>query len=133
MAEPERRNTRQRRAVQEALAMTPDFVSAQDLHARMRQEGDTIGLATVYRALATLAEDERIDVLRTGDGEARYRLCSTDEHHHHLLCRGCGLTVEVDDPAVQSWAQAQGRRHGFTAITHTLEVFGTCADCAAAS
>ncbi|GAB94991.1 Fur family ferric uptake transcriptional regulator [Kineosphaera limosa] len=130
MGEVERRNTRQRRAVQEALAATPDFVSAQDLHARMRSGGDSIGLATVYRTLSTLAEDERVDILRTPEGEARYRQCSTDEHHHHLVCRECGLTVEVDGPAVEEWAEQTGRQHGFTGITHTVEVFGTCDDCA---
>lgn len=130
MAEPERRNTRQRRAVENVLRDTQDFISAQDLHLRLRQAGDSIGLATVYRTLSTLAQDERVDVLRIQDGEARYRLCSTDAHHHHLMCRDCGHTVEVDGPAVERWAEETGAAHGFTAVTHTLEVFGTCVDCA---
>lgn len=130
MAEPERRNTRQRRAVENVLRDTQDFISAQDLHLRLRQAGDSIGLATVYRTLSTLAQDERVDVLRIQDGEARYRLCSTDAHHHHLVCRDCGHTVEVDGPAVERWAEETGAAHGFTGVTHTLEVFGTCIDCA---
>lgn len=125
----ERRSTRQRRAIEDLLRQTDDFVSAQDLHQRMRSSGDTIGLATVYRTLSALAEGDRVDVLRTQEGEARYRLCSTDEHHHHLVCRSCGHTVEVEGPAVERWAEQTGAAHGFSAVTHTLEVFGTCAQC----
>lgn len=131
MTGTERRPTRQRRAVEEALRHTQDFVSAQDLHLRLRQAGDTIGLATVYRTLAVLAEDERVDVLRADDGEARYRQCSTGEHHHHLVCRSCGHTVEVDGPAVEAWANDVATAHGFRDVEHTVEVFGTCAACAA--
>ena len=129
MPDTERRTTRQRRAVEDALRTTEDFISAQDLHAKLRSAGDTIGLATVYRTLSTLAEDERVDVLRTPEGEARYRLCSTDDHHHHLVCRDCGRTVEIEGPAVEEWAATTAQAHGFTAVTHTLEVFGRCAEC----
>ncbi|WP_307781280.1 Fur family transcriptional regulator [Agilicoccus flavus] len=132
MAETERRNTRQRRAVEDVLRHTDDFISAQDLHATLRGAGDSIGLATVYRTLSTLAEDERVDVLRTQEGEARYRLCSTDDHHHHLVCRDCGHTVEIEGPAVEEWAERTASTHGFTAVSHTLEVFGRCASCTAA-
>lgn len=133
MPETERRTTRQRRAIEEILQHTDDFVSAQDLHLRLRQNGDAIGLATVYRTLSTMAEDDRVDVLRTDDGEARYRLCSTDEHHHHIVCRSCGFTVEVEGPAVETWAAGTAASHGFTQVSHTLEVFGTCRDCAEAA
>ncbi|WP_409483929.1 transcriptional repressor [Arsenicicoccus dermatophilus] len=126
MADTERRSTKQRAAVEQVLRETDDFVSAQALHARMRADGSTVGLATVYRALNAMVEDERVDMLRVDDGEARYRLCASDEHHHHLVCRECGRTVEVGGPAVESWADAVAREHGFRDVSHTLEVFGTC-------
>ncbi|MCH8613961.1 Fur family transcriptional regulator [Arsenicicoccus dermatophilus] len=126
MTETERRSTKQRAAVEQVLRETDDFVSAQALHARMRADGSTVGLATVYRALNAMVEDERVDMLRIDDGEARYRLCTSDEHHHHLVCRECGRTVEVEGPAVESWADAVAREHGFRDVSHTLEVFGTC-------
>ena len=61
--------------------------------------------------------------------EAVYRACST-HHHHHLVCRACGRTVEVEGPAVERWADKVAEDHGFRDVTHTLEIFGTCADCA---
>ncbi len=127
----ERRVTRQRRAVEEALGAAPEFVSAQGLYARLRAAGDSVGLATVYRALATLGEDGRADVVRLDDGEALYRRCSTTAHHHHLVCRRCGATVEIEAPEDESWVSALADRHGFTDVEHVLEVFGTCGGCSA--
>jgi Fur family ferric uptake transcriptional regulator len=125
-----RRPTRQRAAVAAVLADVDEFRSAQELHALLRDAGEKVGLATVYRTLQTMAADGSIDMLRTAEGEAVYRACSTG-HHHHLVCRDCGRTIEVEGPAVERWADAIAAEHGFTGITHTVEVFGTCPDCPA--
>ncbi|MHA7134167.1 Fur family transcriptional regulator [Oerskovia turbata] len=125
------RMTRQRAAVSEALEDLPDFRSAQQLHELLRARGDAVGLATVYRTLQTLAEGGHVDVLRTEEGESLYRKCERSEHHHHLVCRECGTAVEIDGPTVESWASQVGDAHGFTGITHTIELFGTCAECRA--
>jgi len=116
-------------SVRQALTTAGTFVSAQDLHARLRSAGHAIGLTTVYRALAAMAEGGEADVL-TADGQQVYRACGRGEHHHHLVCRSCGKTIEVSGPAVERWAAAIGGEHGFVDVTHTVEVFGTCADCA---
>jgi Fur family transcriptional regulator, ferric uptake regulator len=126
-----RRETRQRHAVAVALGETAEFVSAQEIHARLRDGGDGVGLATVYRTLQHLAEDGEVDVLRTGDGEAVYRRCASSGHHHHLTCRSCRRTVELDNAAVERWARSVGEENGFVDVDHVVEVFGTCADCAA--
>lgn len=120
------RATRQRTAVARALAEADGFRSAQELHAALRDE---VGLTTVYRTLSAMADSGEVDVLRTDDGEAVYRRCATDEHHHHLVCRSCGATVEVAGPAVERWAETVASEHGFTAVSHTVEVFGTCRAC----
>ena len=124
------RATRQRAAVSVALEAVDDFRSAQDLHAMLRQSGEAIGLTTVYRTLAAMTDAGEVDVLRTGDGEAVYRRCSSG-HHHHLVCRTCGRAVEVDGPAVERWASRVAAENGFVEVTHTLEVFGVCSTCAA--
>jgi len=128
-AVPGRRSTRQRTAVAELLDQTSDFRSAQELHEELRKRGQGIGLTTVYRTLQSLADAGEIDMLRTGTGEAVYRRCS-DHHHHHLVCRVCGRTVEVEGPAVERWAERVAAENGFSAVSHTVEVFGTCANCA---
>jgi Fur family ferric uptake transcriptional regulator len=124
------RNTRQRGAVGALLADVTDFASAQDLHAKLRERGERVGLTTVYRALQSMADAGEIDVMRLPSGEQLFRRCSRG-HHHHLVCRACGRTVEVEGPAVEHWADRVADQHGFTDISHTLEIFGTCPACAA--
>lgn len=124
------RMTKQRSAVSDLLGDVEDFRSAQQLHELLRDRGNPIGLATVYRTLQSLADGGEVDVLRTADGEAVYRRCARREHHHHLICRSCGSTVEIDGPTVESWAHQVGAAHGFSEIEHTIELFGTCATCA---
>lgn len=123
------RPTRQRRAVQDALQSFGYFRSAQEIHDLLGDRGEEVGLATVYRTLQRLAEHGEVDVLRTEDGEAIWRRCS-DSHHHHLVCRSGGATVEVEGPAVERWTSSIASMHGFSDISHTLEIFGTCPRCA---
>jgi Fur family ferric uptake transcriptional regulator len=125
------RMTRQRAAVSELLAGTDDFRSAQQLHEMLREQGRSVGLATVYRTMQALAEAGEVDVLRNADGESLYRQCAKTDHHHHLVCRSCGRTVEIDSVSVERWAAAVGGAHGFVDVEHTAELFGTCAQCAA--
>jgi Fur family ferric uptake transcriptional regulator len=123
-----KRNTWQREAVREALGDTEGFVSAQSLHAAMRDSGSAVGLATVYRALADLATEGEADSLQQ-EGEALFRACTPGKHHHHLICRRCGMTVEIEADAVEAWAREVAARNGFTQPHHVVDVFGYCADC----
>lgn len=123
------RNTRQRSAVSALLDELEGFHSAQDLHAMLRDRGERVGLTTVYRTLQGLADSGEVDVMRPPGGEHLYRRCSQG-HHHHLVCRSCGRTVEVAGPAVESWAERVATQHGFVDVSHTMEIFGTCPNCA---
>ncbi|MFM2024040.1 MAG: hypothetical protein RLZZ56_53 [Actinomycetota bacterium] len=123
-----KRNTWQKDAVRHALSEATGFVSAQDLHLVLRNHGSTIGLATVYRALADLATLGEADSLQSKDGELLYRACGTD-HHHHLICRKCGKTVEIEADKVEAWADEVAKAHGFTKPSHTIDIFGDCSTC----
>jgi Fur family ferric uptake transcriptional regulator len=123
------RPTRQRRAIAEVLATNDEFHSAQEIHDLLRRDGASIGLSTVYRTVQALADAGEVDVLRTEGGEAVYRRCS-DTHHHHLVCRSCGRTVEVEGPTVEKWTRSVAAAHGYSDVSHTLELFGTCPGCA---
>jgi Fur family ferric uptake transcriptional regulator len=123
-----KRVTWQREAVREALSTSEGFVSAQALHSYLRDSGSAIGLATVYRALADLAVEGEADSLQQ-EGESLYRACTPGSHHHHLICRNCGLTVEIEATAVESWAASVAADHGFTQPSHIVDVFGLCANC----
>jgi Fur family ferric uptake transcriptional regulator len=123
-----KRNTWQREAVRAALNTSESFVSAQSLHSVLRDSGSSIGLATVYRALADLATEGEADSLQQ-EGESLYRACTPGSHHHHLICRNCGLTVEIEADAVEQWAKRVATEHGFTRPNHIVDVFGLCEAC----
>lgn len=127
-AQPGLRRTRQRAAISALLGEIDDFHTAQQIHDRLRFNGESVGLTTVYRALQAMAEAGELDVIRV-DGEQLYRHCRSRSHHHHLVCRSCGHTVEIVGTAVEQWARAVAAEHGFRDVDHELEIFGLCSRC----
>jgi Fur family ferric uptake transcriptional regulator len=125
------RGTRQAQALAVTLAGLPGFSSAQEIHAELRRKGEHVGLTTVYRHLQALSEQGSIDAIRDDNGETLYRQCGTRAHHHHLTCRNCGRSVEVEGRAVEQWAERVAAEAGFTDVGHTVELFGRCPECAA--
>jgi Fur family ferric uptake transcriptional regulator len=125
--------TRQGAALDAALADADGFLTAQSLHDELRRRDQAIGLTTVYRHLKRLADLGEVDVVIRPDGEASYRRCGPgqtaaedDRHHHHLVCRECGRSVEIEAPEVERWAAGVAQDAGFTEVTHTVEIFGRC-------
>ncbi|NNN01999.1 MAG: transcriptional repressor [Acidimicrobiaceae bacterium] len=123
------RNTTQRREVVGVLSRVQGFVSAQELHSFIVRDGGQISLATVYAQLKRLSASGEIDVVMTDRGESLYRRCVVDAHHHHLACRHCGATVEVDAPELEKWAHEIGERFGYHDLRHVLELNGICRAC----
>ena len=121
------RMTKQRQAVLDELTRVTDFRSAQQIFEDLHSQGQRVGLATVYRSLQGLAEDGRVDTLRSSDGESLYRSCTSN--HHHLVCRACGFTKEIEQSQIESWVTRVAQAHGFTGVEHSLELFGTCSTC----
>jgi Fur family ferric uptake transcriptional regulator len=122
------RATRQRLQVLDALAAERNDATAQEIHERLRADGETIGLATVYRTLALLNDHGAIDAIAHRPGELCYRLCS-EGHHHHLACSRCHRVIELEGCELDAWLGKLGRQHKFTVTSHTVEVTGVCADC----
>ncbi|MEV0406489.1 Fur family transcriptional regulator [Actinoallomurus sp. NPDC050550] len=125
------RGTRQAEALGQVLADLPEFRSAQDIHAELRRRGERVGLTTVYRHLQVLSEGGGVDTLRDETGETLYRRCESSTHHHHVTCRSCGRSVEVEGRAIERWAERVAAEAGFTDVDHTVEIFGLCPDCTA--
>ncbi|GLY04384.1 MULTISPECIES: transcriptional repressor [Actinoplanes] len=122
------RSTRQRGEVLALLQEVEGARSAQQLYLMLQERGAKVGLTTVYRTLQLLVDAGEADSTRLPGGEQLFRLCSRT-HHHHLICRQCGKTVEVAGPAVEKWADEVAHEHGFTDVGHTIEIFGRCAEC----
>lgn len=127
------RATRQGAAIDAVLSGLGGFHTAQELHDELRRRDQPVGLATVYRQLRRMAEGGHVDVVTRPDGEAAYRMCGPAaqpaeqrDHHHHLVCRICGYTVEISAEDVERWTREVSRRAGFTDTSHTVEIFGNC-------
>jgi Fur family transcriptional regulator, ferric uptake regulator len=123
------RATRQRLTVFEALPGREGNVTAQDLHAELRQAGEPVGLTTVYRTLSALADAGFLDTFNR-EGEQAFRLCG-DVHHHHLVCETCNKVEEIAAEEVERWVGGVAQTHGFTVTGHRADIFGVCADCKA--
>ena len=121
------RNTKQKELIHDALKANDEFISAQDLHRKLEDEGVKVGLATVYRQLNALAEAGEADTVRL-EGQQLFRLCGDDGHHHHLVCTNCGKTVEIDPPS-EAWLRGSRGGGGGAGERRALEVFGGCPDC----
>ena len=125
----EARNTRQRRIIKATMEELGDFISAQDLHLILANRKEQVSLATTYRVLQSLANAGGLDSVKGIEGETLYRHCRVKDHHHHLLCRRCGTAIELEAPALEDWALAMGKQHGFSELEHVVEVTGYCPDC----
>ena len=125
------RVTRQRLAITELLENVDEFRSARQIHQMLHERGQEIGLATVYRTLNAMAEQGHLEVLLQPTGEHTYLRCEPRaEHHHHLVCRTCGRTVDVAAPELEQLVEQLASNHDFTDVEHSIDFLGTCRDCA---
>jgi Fur family transcriptional regulator, ferric uptake regulator len=76
-----------------------------------------------------LADAAEVDTMRLPGGEQLYRRCGRPSHHHHLMCRECGTTVEIAGPTIERWAEKMAEEHGYTEVSHTIDLFGLCPKC----
>lgn len=125
---PSSRLTPQRRAVLDAIAEQPGGFTVVDVYDRARQREPRLGLATVYRTVELLRQTGSLRPLPS-EGRPAYLRCRPG-HHHHLVCLRCGTVEETELCAAPSEAEVR-RRHGFRAETHEVDIYGTCARCAA--
>ena len=119
-----------RAAVIEFLETQPCCVGAQEIHEALHAIGRPIGLASVYRILDMLADHGLLVRLDLGDGLTRFEPAHTsDEHHHHLVCDGCGKVEAFADDRLERALRDVERRSGYAVAAHDVVVRGECADC----
>lgn len=117
-----------RRAITEAVVTISGAFTVEDLHARLTGTSDGVGLATVYRAVAAMLDSGFLATVGTRSGVALYARCGGGDHHHHLVCTGCGTVAAVDCP-LDARLQAAASRSGYTITGHEVVLYGLCAAC----
>jgi Fur family ferric uptake transcriptional regulator len=124
------RNGGARRTVVEHLGAQPCCRSAQEIFDGIRGRGGRIGIASVYRALDQLVELRLVQRVELGDGVARYEPSHLDgEHHHHLVCDGCGKVEPFFDPGLEQALERAARRLDAGMSGHEVVLHGHCGDC----
>jgi Fur family ferric uptake transcriptional regulator len=124
------RNGAARTALVDLLDTQTCCASAADLHDTLRERGRNVGLASVYRVLDSLLESGLVQRVDVGDGVARYEPVRTsEEHHHHLVCTGCGKVEAFTDPGLERAIHRVEETSGYAVDTHDVVLHGACADC----
>ena len=119
--------TGQRRALV-ALAMSQaNLFTAEELLAEGRRRGEAAGRATVFRTLDLLARLGYIGRVSDG-GRQGYVVCSPD-HHHHLVCSGCGKVLHLAGCPIDGYLHEVAASTGFQIDRHHLELRGLCPSC----
>lgn len=113
----------------ELLESSPDrHMSADDVYRALLEQGEDVGLATVYRVL-TQFESAGMVERNTFENNVSVFEIASDSHHDHLVCQGCGKVVEFHNQAIETEQQRVADSHGFVLTDHALILYGLCADC----
>ncbi|MEW6249882.1 MAG: transcriptional repressor [Planctomycetota bacterium] len=120
-----KRNTRQRRAIEEVFQSSDRPLSTQEVLAAAQNQKPGLGIATVYRTLKGLLDNGALTVVKLPGEPPRYELAGKP-HHHHFYCRRCGRVYEVaGKPSVLDSLVPPG----FRLEEHDLVLFGRCRAC----
>lgn len=122
------RMTPQRQCIMDVFLQEEGHRTIESLLVAVRKVDASIGQATVYRTMKILCEANVAREVHFGDGVARYEH-SHKQHHDHLICERCGLTIEVVDSDIEQLQEVLARKHGFIPTSHRLTLYGICPKC----
>jgi Fur family ferric uptake transcriptional regulator len=119
-----------RSAVIELLGRQDCCLTAQEIFDRLRAEGRRVGIASVYRALERLTREGYVQRIDLGAGISRFEPIHADgEHHHHLVCNGCGRVEAFEDDELEQALRKVERRTGYSVAGHDVVLRGACTSC----
>ena len=129
LAKKNLRETPQRGMILDAFLKREEHITAEQLYDIVKKDDPTIGQATVYRVLKLIVEAGLAREVDFGDGTMRYEHCYNHPHHDHLVCRGCGKTVEVMDAIIEELQKRVAESFGFELTDHEMYLYGYCEKC----
>jgi Fur family ferric uptake transcriptional regulator len=127
-----------RKAIFEVLSRSSKHLSAEDIYMEVHKDYPHVGLTTVYRTLELLIQMGLVVKSDFGDGRARYELAEGPKgvnHHHHLVCTGCGKAVDytdfIDDEVelLERTEKGLSKKYNFTITNHLIQFYGLCEKC----
>lgn len=121
--------TRQRDLVARIVFLSDDHPSVDAIRRALKERGEHVGTATVYRTLEVLVESGLVRAHDFGEGFKRYEPMPAQAHHEHLICERCGRVVEFQNEPLERMLPIIADEHGFQPLRHRVEVYGVCRDC----
>ncbi len=129
MAQHGLKSTRQRTLIIDTFFDLDGHHTVEDLWSRVRERDPKVSVATVYRTMKLLSDCGLAHPRNFGDGQTRYEAAAGRGHHDHLICTRCGLIVEFENDRIEQMQEAVAKTHGFTVISHKMELYGLCTPC----
>lgn len=122
--------TQQRGVVADVVFSSEEHLSVDDIEQRLRDRGDRIGKATIYRTLDLLVRSRLVEEHDFGEGFKRYEHRLTQQPvHEHLICLECGKVIEFESIEIHRVESRVKEEHGFSPARHRLEIYGLCREC----
>ena len=125
--------TPQRQAIVDTILDSVGMhLTVEEIFDIVKKKRPEIGLATVYRTIVLMHEENLVTRLDLKDGTARYELTREDEHHthHHLVCIKCNQVLEFMDDLLDPIEEEIGKKYNFKVLDHSLKFYGICNECA---
>lgn len=120
--------TQPRLKILELLTNASDkHLGAEEIYRMLLDNGEEIGLATVYRVLTQFEAAGLVVRHNFEGGQAVFELAS-DDHHDHMVCVKTGKVVEFYDEIIEQRQRDIAREHGFTITDHSLILYGEFTD-----
>jgi Fur family ferric uptake transcriptional regulator len=121
--------TRQRDLVAQAVLLSEEHLSVEAIQKRLRERGDHVGTATIYRTLDVLVRSGLVRAHDFGEGFKRYEAMPQQEDHEHLICERCGRVIEFQNERLERMLPFIADEHAFQHHRHRVEIYGVCQEC----
>lgn len=122
------RLTRQRMLILEIIRNSKRHISADEIFSEVRRQAPDVNLATVYRTLQWLHNAGLLRKIDVGKDRLEYEYAG-GHIHHHLICKECGATTEIDNHVIEKLQAHILEHYDFAADPAHLAIFGRCAQC----
>jgi len=122
--------TNQREKILETLYYSQEHLTPEALHQLIKEKYPELnaGIATIYRTLSMLEDNDIVSSLSFGAQGKKYELGAKD-HHDHMICTKCGEITEFVDEVIESQQHKIAKEHGFKMQDHSMQIYGICKNC----
>ncbi|PSN13606.1 transcriptional repressor [filamentous cyanobacterium CCP5] len=126
------RITSQRQKILDILKDIPagEHLSAEEIYQNLLEQGENVGISTVYRALHLMVDLGFLRELGLAEGKRYYELNQPfTEQHHHLVCIQCGSVQEFQEDLITQIGTQEAEERGFSLMNCQFSVLALCPVC----